>query len=227
MRQLTIAIVLLMVIALQSALRAIWQPLAYTDLALILVVYFALRREPLNALVVAAIAGLAADALGHGLIGAGSFSKTVAAYAVYFVAQRVMLDTTLLRIPVLAGATLIDNVVYVGMHRLLGQTPPMPFVQSLSYKLIATTVIGTALLHLYDSYFSTKARQRQQFTVRRRVARRGAGDRKSTRLNSSHSQISYAVFCLKKKTTKGQGAGILPAGHCAVRCMSGRFVRRS
>src|SRR2546430_5546126 len=27
------------------------------------------------------------------------------------------------------------------------------------------------------------------------------GDRKSTRLNSSHSQISYAVFCLKKKTT--------------------------
>src|SRR2546430_5301474 len=28
---------------------------------------------------------------------------------------------------------------------------------------------------------------------------RAAGDRKSTRLNSSHSQISYAVFCLKKK----------------------------
>src|SRR5256886_3189750 len=27
-------------------------------------------------------------------------------------------------------------------------------------------------------------------------------DRKSTRLNSSHSQISYAVFCLKKKTYK-------------------------
>src|SRR2546430_10354507 len=27
----------------------------------------------------------------------------------------------------------------------------------------------------------------------------GFGDRKSTRLNSSHSQISYAVFCLKKK----------------------------
>src|SRR2546430_5482865 len=28
---------------------------------------------------------------------------------------------------------------------------------------------------------------------------REPGDRKSTRLNSSHSQISYAVFCLKKK----------------------------
>src|SRR2546430_4550450 len=31
------------------------------------------------------------------------------------------------------------------------------------------------------------------------AARARAGDRKSTRLNSSHSQISYAVFCLKKK----------------------------
>src|SRR5947209_13381188 len=29
---------------------------------------------------------------------------------------------------------------------------------------------------------------------------RGLGDRKSTRLNSSHANISYAVFCLKKKT---------------------------
>src|SRR3712207_7193317 len=28
---------------------------------------------------------------------------------------------------------------------------------------------------------------------------RGSGDRKSTRLNSSHANISYAVFCLKKK----------------------------
>src|SRR5207245_4435326 len=29
---------------------------------------------------------------------------------------------------------------------------------------------------------------------------RGGGDRKSTRLNSSHGSISYAVFCLKKKS---------------------------
>src|SRR2546428_9034290 len=32
--------------------------------------------------------------------------------------------------------------------------------------------------------------------------RRAPGDRKSTRLNSSHDQISYAVFCLKKKKKK-------------------------
>src|SRR2546427_1336941 len=38
--------------------------------------------------------------------------------------------------------------------------------------------------------------------ARNRRARRVFIDRKSTRLNSSHSQISYAVFCLKKKKKK-------------------------
>src|SRR5438128_8429631 len=34
----------------------------------------------------------------------------------------------------------------------------------------------------------------------RKIGRGHTGDRKSTRLNSSHGSISYAVFCLKKKT---------------------------
>src|SRR2546430_8790527 len=37
---------------------------------------------------------------------------------------------------------------------------------------------------------------------RRRKSPPPVQDRKSTRLNSSHSQISYAVFCLKKKKKK-------------------------
>src|SRR5690242_21503341 len=38
--------------------------------------------------------------------------------------------------------------------------------------------------------------------VRCAAQSRGRSDRKSTRLNSSHMSISYAVFCLKKKTKK-------------------------
>src|SRR3712207_7428407 len=37
--------------------------------------------------------------------------------------------------------------------------------------------------------------------ARRRLRQRQRQDRKSTRLNSSHANISYAVFCLKKKKT--------------------------
>src|SRR2546430_8506588 len=42
--------------------------------------------------------------------------------------------------------------------------------------------------------------QGQGHVVMHRLGRQQV-DRKSTRLNSSHSQISYAVFCLKKKKT--------------------------
>src|SRR5208282_6649966 len=43
-----------------------------------------------------------------------------------------------------------------------------------------------------------------QFQLARQIFQqvRGSGDRKSTRLNSSHGSISYAVFCLKKKKKK-------------------------
>src|SRR5436309_10175575 len=40
---------------------------------------------------------------------------------------------------------------------------------------------------------------------RKRVEQSYGADRKSTRLNSSHVKISYAVFCLKKKKKKQRG----------------------
>src|SRR5436309_5108640 len=47
--------------------------------------------------------------------------------------------------------------------------------------------------------------QRLCRTRRARRHDRAGEDRKSTRLNSSHVKISYAVFCLKKKTTHKDG----------------------
>src|SRR2546428_8963917 len=42
---------------------------------------------------------------------------------------------------------------------------------------------------------------------------RSPADRKSTRLNSSHDQISYAVFCLKKKKRKIRTHNLLHSSH--------------
>src|SRR5205085_3481237 len=58
-----------------------------------------------------------------------------------------------------------------------------------------------------SSPMRARKRCRTQSTTKRfGASRRNASfpDRKSTRLNSSHSQISYAVFCLKKKKKKKQ-----------------------
>src|SRR2546430_6325037 len=50
---------------------------------------------------------------------------------------------------------------------------------------------GTSVMDETDHAIAQLRRRQVPFDAR--------GDRKSTRLNSSHSQISYAVFCLKKK----------------------------
>src|SRR5205085_11891432 len=68
----------------------------------------------------------------------------------------------------------------------------------------ATTEIYTLSLHdalpiSPSAAWGKRGRPPTRPPWRRRGRRTGCGDRKSTRLNSSHSQISYAVFCLKKK----------------------------
>src|SRR5205085_5177981 len=50
-----------------------------------------------------------------------------------------------------------------------------------------------------DLRMATTNRSDQPAWQQNDIFREEEGDRKSTRLNSSHSQISYAVFCLKKK----------------------------
>src|SRR3712207_7062354 len=56
-----------------------------------------------------------------------------------------------------------------------------------------------------DRVHASRARAHARVDERARRARRHEArteaDRKSTRLNSSHANISYAVFCLKKKNT--------------------------
>src|SRR3989442_10777912 len=64
----------------------------------------------------------------------------------------------------------------------------------------------------YTTLFRSPRPARQRWASRRSSRRKArsrcAGDRKSTRLNSSHVRISYAVFCLKKKKNGDQKRGI-------------------
>src|SRR2546430_11433655 len=66
-----------------------------------------------------------------------------------------------------------------------------------SWFLGGLTLLCLGVLGVYLAKVFTEVKQRP-YTVIREVFE----DRKSTRLNSSHSQISYAVFCLKKKNKK-------------------------
>ena len=173
MSSLKIAVVIAVAIILQTSLPRLWPYLVYIDLPLIVVVYFALKRDALQGLVIGAVAGLATDAVSGGLLGANGFSKTLTAYVIVSLATRIMIDNPLARIPVLAGAALFDTTIYVLLHRMLGQPSLKPFVEAASFKLIGTTLTGTLLFHALERFFGVNANQRRHFATRRRVARRG------------------------------------------------------
>src|SRR5688572_32548767 len=86
-----------------------------------------------------------------------------------------------------------DRVVAMILEGVLNDGDPLPSVRSVAaeYRLNPLTVLK-GYQQLVDERLVEKRRGRGMFVTE-------GADRKSTRLNSSHSQISYAVFCLKKK----------------------------
>lgn len=173
MEQVKITIALIVAVALQWTLRNVAEPFAYVDFPLIIVVYAALQRNAINALVLGTLSGIAVDALSGGLMGANGFSKTLVAYVVSEIARRVYLDNLLLQIPVIAGACLLDDLVYYGLHRMLGQEPSAPVTVTIVYSLIGTTIAGTVVYLLLRALSPDKIRrQKREFFAPRRQTRR-------------------------------------------------------
>ena len=174
MEQAKIIIALIVAVLLQWTLRNVYEPLTFVDFPLIIVVYAALQGSSIRSLLYATVAGLAVDALSGGLLGASGFSKTLIAFVVSELVRRVYLDNLLLRIPVIAAACLLDNLVYYGMHRLLGQEPTGQFMTTVAYSLIGTTIAGTIIFLLLSSVFTENVRRgkRDTFAPRRQTRRR-------------------------------------------------------
>ena len=169
-----LTISLIIAVILQWTLRNIFEPAAYIDFPLIIIVYAALQRNSIRAILFGTLSGLAIDALSGGLMGASGFSKTLVAYIVSEIARRVYMDNLLLRIPVIAGACLLDDVVYYGLHRLLGQPPVGDALVTTAYSLIGTTIAGTLIYMLFQNYSieKTRPRKREMFAPRRQTRRR-------------------------------------------------------
>ena len=169
-----LTIALIIAILLQWTLRNVFEGFGYIDFPLIIVVYASLQRNSMRGIVFATISGVAVDALSGGLLGANGFSKTVVAYIISEVARRVYLDNLLLRIPVIAGAVVLNDAIYYGLHRLFGQPPAGDVLVTGAYSLIGTTIAGTLIYMLLQTLSADRGRKRKRdvFAPKRQTRRR-------------------------------------------------------
>jgi rod shape-determining protein MreD len=137
-------------------------------------VYAALQRNSIRAILFGTISGVAVDALSGGLLGANGFSKTLIAYIVSEVTRRVYMDNVLVRIPVIAGACLLDDLLYIGVHRLFGQVTAGDILVTTAYSLIGTTIVGTLIYLLLQNMSNSgmRPKKRDLFAPRRQKRRR-------------------------------------------------------
>src|SRR3712207_8521377 len=96
------------------------------------------------------------------------------------------------------------------MIRRPPRSTPFPYTTLFRARLrddlraLATMTVGE-LRERYAAVFGEPSRSRNKPYLQKKLAR-ARRDRKSTRLNSSHATISYAVFCLNRKRTPSSGA---------------------
>src|SRR5689334_23797166 len=81
----------------------------------------------------------------------------------------------------------------LNIHNPADLAPRVSFAWGLGKGAAPKTVLRFGAGIFYDRFSMSQVLQAELLN--------GTRDRKSTRLNSSHSSISYAVFCLKKKIT--------------------------
>src|SRR5260221_10630240 len=97
----------------------------------------------------------------------------------------------------LFGLAIDAALILDATRRLASGSDPYAYVEIAFFVLGAAAFVprlfGWQEVHLDFEGFATKTPWRWPWTKK---------DRKSTRLNSSHTVISYAVFCLKKKKQK-------------------------
>ena len=169
-----LTIALIIAVLLQWTLRNVAEPFAYIDFPLIIVVYAALQRNSIKAILFGTLAGIAVDALSGGLLGANGFAKTLIAYIVSEIARRVYMDNLLLRIPVIAGACLLNDLVYYGTASIVRPGAGRAFLVVIAaYTLIGTTIAGTLVYLLLDSVLTEQAAAEETRYVYAADGRRG------------------------------------------------------
>lgn len=109
-------------VAFQTILSGLWPSLSrFFDLPLLPVLYYAVTRGPRRALLAGTVAGLLQDSLEGTLLGINALSKAVMGYLVGFLGLRFSLVPLILRIAIIAAASILSRTIEVATLAIMGR----------------------------------------------------------------------------------------------------------
>jgi rod shape-determining protein MreD len=132
------------------------------NLVLVAVIYLALTFGAVTGLLAGMIGGLAQDALAGGIVGLGGMSKTLVGFFVGVLGAQFNLSTTVPRLVMFVAATLVHQLVFEGLHALIGGRPfAMHFYPTL-IQALSNGLLGIVAFFIVEQGPGTLQRRRMQ-----------------------------------------------------------------
>jgi rod shape-determining protein MreD len=121
------------------------------NLVLVAVVYLALSYGAVTGLLAGTIGGLAQDALAGGIVGLGGMTKTVIGFFVGVLSAQFNLSTTVPRMVMFVAATFVHQLVFEGLHAMIGGRHFSPQWTATLIQALANGLIGVLAFLLVES----------------------------------------------------------------------------
>lgn len=178
MQTFKIALTIVVALFVQVLLSRYLSFFRYVDLALIVTVYVALQRAPILGMATGCAAGLGSDALVGGIVGVGGFSRTLIGYIVAMVSIKLSVENPLSRLAVVSLASVVNTVLFVGLHQILRQEHVLEqvlprlgswgeFGATVGWKALGDTLAAAAVFVALDRVFAEQRATRRMAIKRR------------------------------------------------------------
>jgi rod shape-determining protein MreD len=168
-RTLRLAVIIAAALVLQTTLaRFLVRGSVGVDLVLVAVVYLSLTRGPTAGLLSGAVAGLAQDALGSGIVGIGGLAKTVVGYLAGTFGSAFIVAQPVPRFLVFLAATIVEMFIVVGFHAVLDPGPASVPIGAIIAQAIGNALVGIVAFQMVESLPRSVERRRAMGRGRRK-----------------------------------------------------------
>lgn len=148
MRTVQFLIGLVLALTIHSLLNKFFpNALAFVDVYMILVVYYAMGGNILGTIAAAVIAGFVQDAFSNAIFGLHAFALTLIGYVVALISSKIELRGPVLFGLTLLGAMIVNELIVFALANLLLDERIEIFGQSLLLKTLITSLLGALIYH--------------------------------------------------------------------------------